>query len=327
MTEIAKPKKFRLNREDILGKVQTIIGQYGAMKLTIRQIYYRLVAVYALRNCLTSYQFVGDVIRDGRLNGDIDFESIEDRTRAVHEGERSKARSIANYFRDYYDYIKDFEDTYYMPKWWGQPKRVVVMVEKQALAALFQQITDRWGVDLIVNRGYPSLTLMWELSNRMKEHEDIEEMNIVYYGDFDPSGVDIERHVGDTLMDDFENEFKIGRIAITKEQIQKYNIPPAPAKRTDSRFEGFVAETGVAWQVELDAIEPKMLQGMVEDSIKRYFDFDLQKDQREEQERRRGELKEWKDGWINKTFKPPERDSDDEEEDDEEEDKGEESEE
>jgi hypothetical protein len=57
------------------------------------------------------------------------------------------------------------------------------------------------------------------------------------------------------------------RIALTADQIKEYKLPPMPVKRSDARAEGFMAEHGDK-SVELDALDPNLLQETVEKSIR-----------------------------------------------------------
>jgi effector-binding domain-containing protein len=253
---------------------------------------------------------VVNILCDARKDGEIEYDDIEDRTREVHEAPYQDYWRPGAYFNGYYDYLKNLHNNYKMPKWWGQDNKVIVMVEKQALESVFQRITDDEGVDLVVCRGYPSLTLMHDIAVRVGEEMEnrnlgANTLKIIYYGDFDPSGADIERHVGATLDEQFGIEFDIERIAITKAQIQQYNFPPAPAKVTDSRYEGFVEKTGVAWQVELDAIEPNMLQTMIRASIRKYIDPEATKMKDAELLVRRALIKTMIEGAFNPDFKKP----------------------
>jgi len=70
-----------------------------------------------------------------------------------------------------------------------------------------------------------------------------------------------------------------------------------------------VEETGLDWQVELDAIEPKLLQGMINDSIVEHFDDNIYRTERNpELENRRERLREWADECLNEDFEEPEED-------------------
>ena len=293
---------------DLITHAKSVIRQYsGGTRLTVRQIYYRLVAKQLIPNSTGSYRSVKEALVHARRGGLIPYQDIEDRTRAIHQPSGEDEYEPAAYFNAYYSHLKALDQKYDLPRWWGQPKKVMVLVEKQALSAIFQSVTDECGVDLVVCRGYPSLTLLWEISQRLEDADDYtEEFQLLYFGDFDPSGADIERATGDSLTDDFDLSFDIERVAITMDQIKLYNIPPAPAKTTDSRTAGFIADTGVAWQVELDAIEPVVLQGLIEDAIEGLFDDDIYDDIRQaELDIRRKKVKGWVRGALNTKFKPP----------------------
>ncbi|MCK9602555.1 MAG: hypothetical protein M0R06_26140 [Sphaerochaeta sp.] len=300
--------------DDMVKEVVSIIQQYGGVKLTVRQIYYRLVAKQVLVNRLSSYQYLVKLLVSARKEGKIEYTDIEDRTRTVHLPPNDTIWMPGEKFNTYLDYIKKLDESYTLPKWYGQPVRPIVIVEKQALQSVFQNITDLEEVELIVNRGYPSLTLMYELSKRLEEVQDREDMDVkwklIYYGDYDPSGIDIERHVGETLANDFDVKFDIYREAITRKQIADYNIPPAPAKTTDSRYQRMLEETGEAMQVELDAIEPNLLQDMIRQSIRQFYSADANRERNYLINNRRKMMKRWVEEAFNPDFEKPDNDTD-----------------
>lgn len=290
--------------ESVVERVKGIVAEYAGMRLTLRQIFYRLVAAQVIENTKSNYQGLSKILVEARKKRKIPYTAIEDRTRAMHNGHGSDLSGAAHFNR-FWSYISNMDRNYTMPKWWGQPKRVQVWLEKQALQALFEQVTDEEGVDLAVVRGYPSLTFLWEAARTLRGLKD-QTIEIIYFGDFDPSGMDIERFVGETLKNDFGIEVNVTRISITREQIDEYNIPPAPAKTSDSRIEKFVEEHGVSWQVELDAIEPRILQGLVRDAIRVHFDEEAGERRDEELARRRLEIRGWIDEAVNPDFEQPE---------------------
>lgn len=60
--------------------------------------------------------------------------------------------------------------------------------------------------------------------------------------------------------------FKIESIALSREQIERYNPPPNPAKRTDPRAKEFILKNGgTSWEV--DALKPEVLNAILEKSI------------------------------------------------------------
>ena len=56
-------------------------------------------------------------------------------------------------------------------------------------------------------------------------------------------------------------------MAVTQEQVARLNLPTRPTKRSDSRAKGFKGGS-----VELDAIPPDVLRGMVRACIESHID-------------------------------------------------------
>jgi hypothetical protein len=76
-------------------------------------------------------------------------------------------------------------------------------------------------------------------------------------------------------IEDYEHPWRVKRIALSREQILTYNPPSNPAKVTDSRFEKYVQETGLDESWELDALDPFMLQSLIQDEIDAIRNEDL----------------------------------------------------
>lgn len=64
---------------------------------------------------------------------------------------------------------------------------------------------------------------------------------------------------------------EIRRIALIEQQVIEWNLPPAPAKETDSR----TANWDGLGQVELDAVKPEKLISLLDDAINDIFDWEL----------------------------------------------------
>jgi hypothetical protein len=107
---------------------------------------------------------------------------------------------------------------------------------------------------------------------------------LIYAGDFDPSGEDIERDFLERADCFDENH----RIALTPQQIIDYSLPPLPGKATDSRAAAFTARHGQLMQVELDALDPNDLRTLYQDAIADYWDDDTWREsyKREQLERK-----------------------------------------
>jgi len=294
---------------EIVREVNQIIIDYPDMRLTLRQIYYRLLSKQLFANTRSSYQRLGKILVKARLKGDVEFSAMEDRTRRVESGD-DKLYKPAEYFNSYYDYLSKLDKYYTMPKWWGQPNKVVVMVEKDALSSVFREVTKAEGTDLVVCKGYPSITVLHDLA--MKLRSRTKNIEILWFSDYDPSGKNIEETTTSRLEDDFNVKFNIERIALTKKQVKHYDLPPAPAKPSDPRYEAFIAAEGEAWQVELDALEPREMQRLIREAIKKHFNEDLKEVRDEKLEQRKRRSNKWVGKAFNPDFEKPKVDEDDE---------------
>jgi hypothetical protein len=261
-------KKNTTKKAAIVEETKQIIAQYKT-RLTIRQIYYRLVSKHIISNTSSQYKYLVKILVDARWNRQIPFNVIEDRTRQFI-GEDYELVAPKDYFQQWLSAFKECQNFHSLPVWLEQETYVEVWLEKQALQGIFQEVTDQWKITLFPCRGYPSLTKIYESARRIKNRSNGKPVEILYFGDYDPSGEDIIRAIENNLSG-FDIEFEIRKIAILDEQISEYNIPPMPAKTSDPRYARFIAEHGED-AVELDAIDPDDLKQIIENSITERFD-------------------------------------------------------
>jgi hypothetical protein len=152
--------------------------------------------------------------------------------------------------------------------------------------------TAPWDVPLMVAKGYSSLTFLNSAAEAIAEQK--KPAYIYYFGDYDPSGLDIARRVEKELRAMAPNsEIHFQRMAVTDDQIALYNLPTRPTKTTDSRAKKF----GKKNSVELDAIPPETLVDMVRDCILRHVDEDAYQRMREIETQERQTLKWFLEGW------------------------------
>lgn len=101
----------------------------------------------------------------------------------------------------------------------------------------------------------------------MKAHTKDGQLPIVFHlGDHDPSGIDMTRDIEDRLALFADHVIEVRRLALNRDQIDLYKPPPNPAKVTDSRSDGYIAEHGHdSW--ELDALSPTVLADLITDAV------------------------------------------------------------
>jgi len=147
-------------------------------------------------------------------------------------------------------------------------------------------------------RGYMSQSEMRAQALLYRHHQRAgQEVVILHFGDHDPSGIDMTRDIIDR-MDQFcgTGTIEVKRLALNFDQIEQYSPPPNPAKFSDSRFEGYQTEYGdVSW--ELDALEPSVIDDLVEEHILELRDEVLWEQKVAEEDEHRRLLGEASDRW------------------------------
>lgn len=261
---------FKPETKRIIDSANKIIREYqmDGYSLTLRQLYYQFVARDIIENSQKSYNRLGDIISNARLNGDLDWAAIEDRTRSLEGNVHwdNPAEII-----DYYSRVYKIDTRI------DQPNYIEVWVEKEALAGVVERICRKLDINFFACRGYVSQTAMYEASKRFISNENLGKNNIILHlGDHDPSGIDMTRDIRERLNDCFGAYVKVKRIALNMEQIEEFAPPPNPAKLSDSRCDGYMKKFGkMSW--ELDALEPNTLNELISSQVASYTDFDKKK--------------------------------------------------
>ena len=262
-----KQTKKLTKKQQIINQTKQILSQYSS-KITLRQLYYRLVALQIIENKTSQYKYLSRILVDARKSGLIDPELFEDRTREFHTNQyfyETPEEAIEwNINR-----LKETANDYKLPHNFRQEHVSVIMLEKQALEGVFAPICRRLESYFIVDRGYNSYTQLREFANELSKEK--RKLHLYIFSDYDPSGLDIQRNFIKQLQELGVQFESITRVALTPEQIKQYSLPPAPPKKSDTRSKSWTGG-GV---VELDALEPRILEKLIEDSINEYFDFKL----------------------------------------------------
>ena len=150
--------------------------------------------------------------------------------------------------------------------------RFLSSLKTATLTSVLEPICFRNHVRLLANRGYSSVTAMYDAAERFSEAWDAGKKPVVInLGDHDPSGIDITRDIDDrlNLMSNGADP-TVERVALDFHQIELYNLPPNPAKVTDSRAKEYIARYGgESW--ELDALEPRVIDDLVSAAINQYL--------------------------------------------------------
>ena len=255
--------------EEIVKAALEVFKQYDT-KLTLRQLYYRLVSNHLFSNTLNNYKRLSRIMVKAREQGDAPISCLEDRSRRILGRGDTEYESAEEFLARKLASLQDSWKSYTMPMWNDQQYNVVVSLEKGALSRLVSKVANMYSVRTFPTRGYPSFTYVQRMASYIRKRLKGKQTVVIYFGDFDPSGIDIERDLTERLNRYKAGNFKVRRIALTREQILKYNLPPMPVKKSDARTPSFIAAYGNE-AVELDALGPDILQHLVAEAIEDYI--------------------------------------------------------
>lgn len=275
-------KRFSLKCHKTIEQANEIITDYRkqGFSLTLRQLYYQFVSRDLIANNMKEYKKLGYVLNDARLAGLVDWDAIEDRTRNLKTFYFSALGSAS-------DILYSAASGHELDHWGDQPNYCEVWIEKDALVGVIENVCNRWRVPYFACRGYNSQSEQYSAGKRIADKvAEGKKVTILHLGDHDPSGMNMTVDNKDRLSMFSSGAVKVKRLGLNIDQVKKYNPPPNPTKDTDSRSRGYVKKYGKkCW--ELDALEPKIINALVEKNIKSLIDDKLWKktDRRENAEK------------------------------------------
>jgi hypothetical protein len=291
---------------EVVRTAAQICADYAAQGYTLglRGLYYQFIArnlfpdsrAFELpngeftKNVTKNYKWLISLVTDGRVSGIIDWDHIMDEGRDVSLRDRG--------WDSPEDILRAIAEQYKIPRWEGQPEHVEVWVEKAALGQIIRQAADAWDVTSFECKGSPSTSTIHDAAKRLRSYEARGiKCTIIYLGDHDPTGLDIDRDVRDRLRL-FRCVTEVTRIALTMDQVNALNPPPSPVKVTDSRTNGYIDTYGTDECWELDAIDPPTLDGLIQDAIREHVDMDLRQARLDREAGERAQLEAVHENWI-----------------------------
>lgn len=250
--------------DGVLAHAAAIVRSYDT-SVTLRQLFYRLVADQTLPNTRSYYQSLSSCTAEARREGS--FPDLLDRTSRIEEPGTFTGPDEALTWL--------INDMYRLDRTEGQEWQVWLGVEKAGISAqLDAWFTEPLGIPHVALGGYPSQTLCDQVARRIGR--DVRPSVLIYAGDHDPTGEDIDRDF------DFRTGFdKVIRVALNAEQLASEDIPPnmldpAVTRKllNDSRAAGFQTRHGYLDQYEVDALPPSRLRALYQEAINQFWDQD-----------------------------------------------------
>lgn len=276
----------------VVDRANEIVEEYQGqgIVLTLRALYYRFVSRYPLvldpsgehPNTQQNYKRLGDILNKARLYGHVSWHALEDRTRNLV--------SLPHWATPA-ELLQSAREQYRIDMWANQPKRFVLLLEKDAGIGTIEDVCRRNDVAYLSCRGNTSQSEMWAQGQRFLEMIHAGQEPVVgYLGDHDPNGVDMTRDVRDRLAMFCGQDIEVRRLLLNLDQVEMYAPPPNPVKNTDSRANGYrrmirahnIEVSGdpehpwdpdTCW--EMDALDPSVVVGLVQAAIDDCRDPDL----------------------------------------------------
>lgn len=244
----------------LLNQAKAVLVEYAEqLPLTLRQIFYRLVGVYAYEKSEQAYKRLTELLNKARRAGLVDMSAIRD------DGFTNDRPFFFESVNDFLNTVETWAERLRFDRQRDQDRRLVVWCEAAGMVPQLARVAGPFGIEVCSSGGFDSLTD----KHRFGELWAGLAVTVLHIGDHDPSGV----HVFSSLAEDIEafaaeygGDVEFVRVAVTPEQAALYNLPSAPPKPTDNRrFDG--DET---WQAE--ALDPRTLAEILAAAIEERFD-------------------------------------------------------
>lgn len=161
------------------------------------------------------------------------------------------------------DFLQRVKGFYRAELWESTGYHVEVWTESRSIAGVIQDDCNELAVTLYPSGGFTSATLAHQAAEGINDVANGREVRIFYIGDFDQSGVLIDRSIETELRRhlNLDIDMTFERVGINLDQIHAYDLPTKPRKETDRR------SPEVQFTVEAEAMPAHVLRSLLRDRI------------------------------------------------------------
>lgn len=248
--------------------------------VTVRQVFYAATVHQVVEKTEEGYGKIQSMCLQARRNGALNYSWIADNSRTVYQ-------------LDSYDDLSNAADSFaseYRRNFWAEfDYSAEVWLEKEALAGTIMPVTEEFRVRLIPTRGYASETILHN-AVQQAHYEGKRKLYIFTLYDFDRSGQDARAAVARGLEDMGRRMFGVEvvhrPVALTYQQVMDMNLPSRPPKRNSGADKNWPYPIAV----ELDAVPPNVLRGLVKAELEGLMPEDLRRQIQLEETRERAKI-------------------------------------
>jgi hypothetical protein len=212
-----------------------IINTDGPM--SVRQAYYRAVVARIVPKTDAGYGRVQRAILEMRREGALNYSSIVDNTRWMRKPRTWDSAK---------DALASTAALYRQALWSRSAWRLEVWCESDSIAGSIGSVIERWDIPLMPTRGYSSETFAYNAAEAWVEDDRLPV--VLYIGDHDPHGLEIEASLRGRLRTFAGWEVAWHRIGVTWSQVEDLGLPGTAPKKPY----GFPAA------VEAEALPPQL---------------------------------------------------------------------
>lgn len=225
---------------------------------SVRHLYYAatVAKVPGIGKNDAGYCKVQRLVLELRRSGDIPYHLVTDSTRWMRKNDS---------YGSVEDALAQTARLYRRNLWSGSGWRVEVWAESDSISSTIWPITNRWDVPLMVTRGQSSETFAHAAAEAWKHQTDVPA--VLYVGDHDPAGLDIEESLRSKLIAFFGEEVAWKRVGVTWPQVLELDLP-GTAPKVKNRRRPYPFDLAV----EAEALPPRLLLDLLDDEIASYVD-------------------------------------------------------
>lgn len=238
-------------RNWIVLNIPEIIKNASPYSLTIRQIYYQLVANYKMKKKEGNYNYLCKKLVQARQCKFIEWNKIVDLTRKpmqiewLEDIEFSTPSRWWNYFLN--KFIESLEN-FSIPAFQNQDFYVEVWSEHEGLQPLFKEALKNYPLTIYFTRGRNSWSNFYEAQQRLEKVKD-RKIIILHFADCDKYGLEMTEDLKKAFLF-FHVNAEVERIALTSEQVETWNLP----------------------DTQLEAIPIPQFVDLIRESVEKYVD-------------------------------------------------------
>lgn len=255
----ARPIKRRRRSNDELGVLddQIMAALVADHPQSVRHTFYMMTdprLAEPVDKSENGYDLVQRRILQLRRAGRLPYDWITDATRRGYHVSTFGSRG---------EFLRRMKGLYRANLWEGTDYLVEVWCESRSIAGVIENDCDELAVSLYPSGGFTSATLAHQAAENINEVSDGREVRIFYIGDYDQSGVLIDRTIESELRKHLHPaiEMRFERVGINLDQIHAYRLPTKPRKETDRR------SREVEFTVEAESMPAHVLRELLRDRI------------------------------------------------------------